>query len=112
MVNNISEITRIERRVQGLTQEKFGEVLCEKIPGIDLSKQAISNWESGVQTPAYLFLVAVFRSYADWRGDWASTCLQAIKPELWGEAVPAAMVGSKLGQRLGHERKTRTCTSV
>jgi transcriptional regulator with XRE-family HTH domain len=92
MVNKISEITRIERRRQGLTQEKFGEALCEKLPGIDLSKQAVSNWELAAQTPGYLFLVTVFRSYADWRYDWALACLQAIKPELWGETEPAAVV--------------------
>lgn len=89
----ISEITKATRREQRLSQPQFIEQLCAGLPGFEISDKAVNHWESRRQNPGYLFLVAVFRSYADWRGDWASACLQAIKPELWGEAVPAQNPG-------------------
>lgn len=91
----ISEVTRKARKDQRLSQPEFVEALCEGLPGFEISDKAVNHWESSRQNPGYLFLVAVFRSYADWRYDWALACLQAIKPELWGEAEPVAVVGNE-----------------
>jgi transcriptional regulator with XRE-family HTH domain len=79
----ISEIVRSCRTKQALSQEKFGDILCEKLPGVKLSRQAVSNWERGAQTPDYMFLVAVLKAYGDWRFDFAHECLQVLRPEVW-----------------------------
>ncbi len=47
----ISKITRKYRKQQSLTQDEFAQMLCVKLPGVSLTKQAISNWERGSQTP-------------------------------------------------------------
>lgn len=90
----ISQVTKLTRRDLGLSQRKFSEAISEKLPGTEISENLVNHWESGRQTPAYLLLVGMTLAYSDWRYDWALACLQAIKPELWGEAEPAAVVGN------------------
>ncbi len=79
----INKIVKKYRQNTHLTQEAFAESLCVKIPGVSLTKQAISNWERGAQTPDYMFLVAVFMAYGDWRSDFALECLAALRPSVW-----------------------------
>ncbi len=79
----ISKVAKKIRNQQQMTQEAFAESLCEKLPGVELTKQAISNWERGAQTPDYMFLVAVLMTYGDWRHDFAHECLQVLRPEVW-----------------------------
>jgi transcriptional regulator with XRE-family HTH domain len=84
----ISGLVKKYRTQRGFTQEEFAQAICERIRGIDLTKQAISNWERGAQTPDYMFLVAVLMAYGDWRHDFAHECLQVLRPEVWAEANP------------------------
>ncbi len=79
----IAELTKSTRKAQGLTMEQFGAALVEQLPGVETSKQAVQNWESGRQTPAYLFLVGIVRTYGDWRHDWGLSSLEALRPDLW-----------------------------
>ena len=81
----ISEVIQSHRSSQKLTQQEFADILTEKLPGISLTKQAIHNWESGKQSPGYLFLISIFMAYGDWRCDFARECLAVLKPELWAE---------------------------
>ena len=83
----LQKIVRDNRKKQRLTQEIFAERLCERLPGVTMTKQAISNWERGSQTPDYMFLVAVLRTYGDWRHDFAYECLQILRPEVWADPV-------------------------
>jgi len=83
----IWSLVKKTRKTHGLTQEIFAERLCERLPGVTLTKQAISNWERGSQTPDYMFLVAVLRTYGDWRHDFAYECLQILRPEVWADPV-------------------------
>jgi len=73
------------RDQKAFSQSAFARKLCEKLPGTELTRQAISNWERGAQTPDYMFLVAVLMSYGDWRHDFALECLQVMRPEVWAE---------------------------
>jgi transcriptional regulator with XRE-family HTH domain len=80
MINKI--VTKYRKEID-LTQEDFAESLCVKLPGVSLTKQAISNWERGAQTPDYMFLIAVLMAYNDWRYDFALECLAALRPSVW-----------------------------
>lgn len=84
MISDVIKKYRIEGK---LSQASLGEMLCVKLPGITLTRQAISNWERGSQTPDYMFLVAVLRTYGDWRHDFAYECLQILRPEVWADPV-------------------------
>jgi len=79
----IFELVKNYRTQKDLTQEGFAQELCERLGGISLTRQAISNWERGTQTPDYMFLVAVLMAYDDWRHDFADECLQVLRPEVW-----------------------------
>ena len=83
----ISKIVKKYRKESNLTQSEFGEKLCVKLRGVSLSKQAISNWERGAQTPDYMFMIAVLMAYGDWRHDFALECLQSLRPQNWGDPV-------------------------
>jgi transcriptional regulator with XRE-family HTH domain len=85
----LSLIVKKTRTQQHLTQDGFAEALCEQLPGVNLTKQAISNWERGAQTPDYMFLIAVLMTYKDWRFDFAHQCLQALRPRVWADEVPS-----------------------
>lgn len=87
----ISEIVRKIRKYQGITQESFALAICEEIPGINLTKQAISNWERGSQTPDYMFLVSMTLAYKDWRFDFALECLRILRPAVWGDQIPSTL---------------------
>jgi transcriptional regulator with XRE-family HTH domain len=84
---NVDEITKKYREENDLTLEEFGQALAREIPGASTSKQLVSNWECGRQTPAYYFLISVVLAYSinphDWRAHWAIDCLHALRPELW-----------------------------
>ncbi len=79
----LPEVVKKYRNYTNLTQEDFAESLCVKLPGVSLTKQAISNWERGAQTPDYMFLIAVLMAYNDWRYDFALDCLQVLRPSVW-----------------------------
>lgn len=79
----INEIVKKHRKQQKLSQEAFGQSLCERLLGVELTRQAISNWERGAQTPDYMFLVAMVMTYRDWRFDFALACLQVLRPKVW-----------------------------
>lgn len=79
----ISEITKTNRDQQGMTQEAFAAALCEDLPGIDLTKQAVCFWETGNSVPAYSFTLLVFMRYCDWRSAWAHAVLRVLKPHLY-----------------------------
>ena len=79
----IDQIIKKYRKETSLTQDAFAESLCVKLPGVSLTKQAISNWERGAQTPDYMFLIAVLMAYNDWRYDFALDCLQVLRPSVW-----------------------------
>jgi transcriptional regulator with XRE-family HTH domain len=79
----IDEIVKKYRKQQNLSQDAFGQSLCERLPGVELTRQAISNWERGAQTPDYMFLVAMAMAYNDWRFDFALECLQVLRPSVW-----------------------------
>lgn len=79
----VSKIVQKYRKQTDLSQEAFAQELCERLRGIDLTRQAISNWERGAQTPDYMFLVAVLMAYGDWRHDFAHECLQVLRPGVW-----------------------------
>lgn len=79
----INKIVQNYRKETKLTQEEFAVSLCVKLPGVSLTKQAISNWERGAQTPDYMFLVAMVMAYRDWRFDFALACLQVLRPKVW-----------------------------
>lgn len=82
----ISEYIKSTRKQRELTQESFAKALCEWLPGVSFTKNAICNWERGTQTPGYLFLLSVVTAYCDWRHDFALACLEMLQPEIWGEA--------------------------
>ena len=79
----ISEITKTHREEQGLTLEAFAAALCSDIPGIDLTKMAISTWETGKNVPGYAFTLLVFMRYHDWRSGWARDVLKVLKPSMY-----------------------------
>ena len=83
----ISKVIKKYRNQQSITQEGFANRLCEGIPGVDLTKQAISNWERDAQTPDYMFMISVLMSYRDWRHDFALECLQVMRPEVWADRI-------------------------
>lgn len=83
----ITKLVNKYRKDRKMTQEDFAQSLCERLKGVSLTKQAISNWERGTQTPDYMFLVAVLMAYGDWRHDFAYECLQALRPEVWADPV-------------------------
>ena len=81
----LAEAVKTTRKEQDLTQEAFASCLCEWLPGINLTKQAVSNWERGAYLPDELFLVSVAIAYSDWRKTFALECLAALRPEIWGD---------------------------
>lgn len=81
----INETVKTFRKQRELTQAAFAQALCERLPGVDLTKQAISNWERGAQTPNYLFLTALVMAYGDWRHEFALACLEVLRPAVWSE---------------------------
>lgn len=83
----ISNLVKKYRKQKEKTQEEFAQSLCERLPGVDLTKQAISNWERGSQTPDYMFLIAVLMTYRDWRHDFAFECLQVLRPAVWADPI-------------------------
>lgn len=82
----ISKIVSKYRNERKKSQDAFAQSLCEKLPGVDLTRQAISNWERGSQTPDYMFLIAVLMTYRDWRHDFACECLKVLRPAVWGDS--------------------------
>lgn len=81
----LAEKIRDTRKDQQLTQGSFAEALCAWLPGINLSRQSISNWETGHYQPDYMFLLSVAIAYTDWRHSFAIECLELLRPEVWGE---------------------------
>jgi transcriptional regulator with XRE-family HTH domain len=79
----IDQVVRKYRNQQNLSQDAFAEELCVRLPGVSLTRQAISNWERGAQTPDYMFMIAVLMAYGDWRNDFAIECLQVLRPSVW-----------------------------
>ena len=82
----IDNVVRKYRKQAKISQGEFAQKVCEQIPGVEFTRQAISNWERGAQTPDYMFLVAVLMTYRDWRHDFALECLQVMRPEVWSDA--------------------------
>ncbi|MBT3390356.1 MAG: helix-turn-helix transcriptional regulator [Chloroflexi bacterium] len=88
-MKNISTITTKYREEQELTQEQFGEVLFEHVPGMSAkSRQNISAWEKGNQQPLYQDVVLVLLYHRDWRFDWAHEVLAVLKPHIWALDEP------------------------
>ena len=83
----IEKIVAKYRKEINKSQEAFAQSLCERLPGVDLTRQAISNWERGSQTPDYMFLIAVLMTYGDWRHDFAYECLQVLRPAVWADPI-------------------------
>jgi transcriptional regulator with XRE-family HTH domain len=83
----ISTITLHYRKQAQLTLEAFGRALAELLPGYSFTKQAVKNWERGVQNPDRYFLLLCALRYGDWRRDWALDCLAVLQPELFAPAT-------------------------
>jgi transcriptional regulator with XRE-family HTH domain len=78
-MGDVAEIVARYRQQRKLSLACFGGALCEKLPGVRQSRQAVQNWEAGRQAPNRLFLLAVRASYEDWRREFAAECLALEK---------------------------------
>jgi len=74
----IAEITKRVRKEQNMTLDAFGTEL-------GVTRQAVYNWEHGINKPDKYWLVKMFIEYPskDWRCHWAGECLAELDPYNW-----------------------------
>jgi transcriptional regulator with XRE-family HTH domain len=84
---SIDHVTKTYRKQERLTLEAFGERLVELLSGYSFTRQAVSNWERGAQTPDKSFLLLCAMRYGDWRRSWALDCLAVLQPEVFAPAT-------------------------
>ncbi len=80
---NFASVPKKYRKIQNLSQENFGNVLCEEMADVSLTGQAISLWEREKEEPRLKFLFRVFRLYDDWRRDFAIDAIIAKMPDVF-----------------------------
>ena len=74
--HQVKEIVRSHRARQKLSLAQFGRV-------IGVTRQAIYNWEQGLNRPDPMLLIELTIRHSDWRADFARECLINLKPELF-----------------------------
>lgn len=72
----VKEIVRSTRARQNLSLAQFGRAL-------GVTRQAIYNWERGINRPDPMLLIKLTIRHSDWRADFARECLITLKPELF-----------------------------
>jgi transcriptional regulator with XRE-family HTH domain len=94
-MKSTQQIVSRYRKSKKLSLRKFAAVLVENIQGESLSYMTVKNWEDGINTPDFSFLMTLALKCRDWRGDFAFDCLAAIKPNLY---QPASAIGREILQ--------------
>lgn len=74
--HQVKEIVRSTRARQNLSLAQFGRA-------IGVTRQAIYNWERGLNRPDPMLLIKLTIRHSDWRADFARECLITLKPELF-----------------------------
>jgi transcriptional regulator with XRE-family HTH domain len=78
-----SKIVQKYRASQNLSLRGFAEALTEHMPGEKVTHSSVFNWEKGIHTPDYYFLVYLTLKTGDWRYDFAVDCLSVLNPKFY-----------------------------
>lgn len=77
----IKDVVKAYRSKMNISQGELAASLVNGILNKKLSRQAISNWESGKDEPDAIFLLQCAIIHEDWRRQFAGDCLCAMIPE-------------------------------
>jgi transcriptional regulator with XRE-family HTH domain len=80
---SVKDVVKTYRSKMGLSQVELAASLVNGILNKKLSRQAVSNWELGIDEPEVTFLLQCMAVHDDWRRQFAADCLCAILPELF-----------------------------
>lgn len=80
----VAGVTKSVRKHLNVSLERFGQELVKRLPGVTITRAAVSAWETGKRKPDYVFALLVLMVYDqfEWQQMWALQVLYMLKPEI------------------------------